>query len=299
MAAVITMIKKDTILILYPPGSYGTFLEWSLLYFSGLLENTKLPFRATGSAHEYKGNHLDIYQPDFLNISSIDYFSSNSNLAVVRTHIFNDPTKIQATVDKFKNYSKLIVSLVPDSKSQLLVLNNAISKLSDVNRELLKKGLYVVTDIDQEDPVWVKREKLSFIYSWYNNFDDYRPTEDNVYKLSVTDFLNDFETNIQNILDKSQLNIDSDRFKNITDIKNQWLGLQEFKNRQSLCENIVALTLQNVFYEWTGTALSIYDEAYIQYMFRVLHNYDIRCYNLVVFPTNTFELRKLLHAKSI
>lgn len=50
------------ICIVYSAGSYGTFVEWCLNYFSNPFFPQDLPFLTQGNSHKFAGNHLSIIE---------------------------------------------------------------------------------------------------------------------------------------------------------------------------------------------------------------------------------------------
>ena len=78
---------------------------------------------------------------------------------------------------------------------------------------------------------------------------------------------------------------------NIEFIYEEWDKLQYFKNKDKQIKEIVDAVLNDVDLDFGG--LSIIDEAEIQRQLRN-NGWEIQCYDLNVFPTNTTDLKKLL-----
>lgn len=292
------MNKKDTVLILYTPGSYGTFLEWSLMFFSGLLENSSLPFRNTGSSHEYIGNHLGVFDSRFLNLSLTDYIKSDLDFKIVRAH-FNNSEDLEEKILNYKNYVKLVIVIMPDAQSRLLVINNALTKLNSQSAKIYADYINGSLGVDLSQKKWEQRERISFTIAKFNYTLPLIDSDD-IVTVTVTDLVNDYKNQISSLLDTTGLGTNQKRLVELDRVKTTWLDLQSFLHRDQLCEKIVDSTVSDILFDWSDIDLSIYDEAYVQYLLKHLHSAELLCYNLNEFPTNSIDLRRyLINAKSI
>jgi hypothetical protein len=138
-------MKKETFLIYYLPGCYGTFVEWlcqQLYYNKPIID---LPFLDDGSSHKYIGN---LFFPDKVKIK--EYLNSDQTFRFARiiNSVFEDNTSIEKeTVNKvelavkedleflFPNFKKILV-IHPTNSSKLWIYDNALEKCKFNKKEL-------------------------------------------------------------------------------------------------------------------------------------------------------------------
>jgi len=280
--------KKDTVLLLYPPGAYGTFIEWCVCYFSGQLENDDLPFNTNGNAHKYLGTKLD--NPSRERFGIKHYVESDSNVYIARCHASGVGIPItNQFVDQFTPYFRKIIVVRPDPTVSLLILHNVLTKLTypeSFQNWLL--GTYT------EGPLWHKRESISYqLSAWYDYlmlWNQFRTSHADAVYIDVCDFVQEPSSTIDFLL--AQLGLP--KIKDRPEVFVHWQQNQKFLRTDQTCRNIVQAVVDQQDLDWSHEQLDIYDEAWIQWALRVLHQLDIRCYNLDVFPTNTKELRNYL-----
>lgn len=280
--AVATMLtnKPNTVLILYPPGAYGTFFEWGLNYFSGQLDDDRLPFTTNGSSHGFVGNSM--HQPRGRSLLD-QYMAGEQEHQFIRCHGGDlNVVTAQQTVDRYKKSLKKIVYIDPDLP--LLVLHNHLTKVPG--------GAPLFPNFSHLS-IWEQRENLSLWLNRYLNFYQYRCdlTDPYVLTVSLKKLISDPEETFKSVFDELDLTFID---RNSTKIFSQWLSLQKFTNRDELCNSIIEATVTNKFLSWPSTSLDIYDEAFVQRGLKVLHNLTLKCYNLNAFPTSTEELWKYL-----
>ena len=70
------------------------------------------------------------------------------------------------------------------------------------------------------------------------------------------------------------------------------IKLQKFINQDLICNDILQATLGNENKVWESLPLT--SEAWLQWQFRNL-GYELKCYNLNTFPSNSEQLRELLY----
>ena len=68
----------------------------------------------------------------------------------------------------------------------------------------------------------------------------------------------------------------------------------KYTQKDIIVDNIVNAIIAGTEYDWGEGKLSLIDESIVQMRLRDLHELDLKCYNLNVFPTNTTDLKKLL-----
>lgn len=304
---------KDTVLIVYPPGGFGTFVEWCLTYFSNRLPINSLPFTANGSSHKFVGNPLDHFVdqkkfPRWSSISTEEYFSTNVNYAFARTHgeiktLSELPNyNIKSYIDLvYHNVKKIVLITIPKN-AQLLVLGNCITKATmaierhgDFSSQVINefKDQFQVADPDQV-PQWQLREMMSY---WQErrltatHADKYTEIIDSkIINISVRNLVDNFEHTINCVC--AALNIPVQDIGQLSDIRQTWLALQRFTDSDCVCQQIINSVLTNTEHSWRP--LHIIEEAFVQWQLRDLHKLDMLCYNLDQFPLNTSNLKKIL-----
>ena len=151
------------------------------------------------------------------------------------------------------------------------------------------------TPVDQI-PVWIKREILSFnlMPSWYDQVEWYHPdrwSHARCQLVLTNELLHDFESTMQKLQKFCNLEFK----KNIADLvplHNTMLSLQPHLSQDQLCHNIVNYTLDNQLFEWEEIPLP--SQSWIQWKLRN-RGYEIQCFGLDTFPTNSVQLRELLY----
>jgi len=285
--------KRKTIPILFNGGTYGTFVEWCLLYFSGQLNF--LPFNKSGNSHKFVGNHL-------LNMSGWNkYLESSEVYDLVRFH----PKTIESE-SLITNIDKILLSvdrailLYAGPQSLLLNLNNKFEKIWSngwlgQNENIFLPNLkgWGKSNLDGME-VWEIREFLSYYIipqhlseTEIDKLAAYQPAS--LLKIEIQELFDNFETVIKQLLQYCNLSLVRDDFDSIY---KEWAALQKHAAKDKVVDNIIKSVIGNISCEWEE--LTIVDEAIIQMRLRDLHQLELKCYNLNVFPTNTNDLQKLL-----
>jgi hypothetical protein len=285
--------KRKTIPILFNGGTYGTFVEWCLLYFSGQLDF--LPFNKSGNSHKFVGNHL-------LDMSGWNkYLESSEVYNLVRFH----PKTIESE-SLITNIDKILLSvdrailLYAGPQSLLLNLNNKFEKIwsngwlgYNENNFLPNLKGWGKSNLDGME-VWEIREFLSYYiipqHLSETEIDKLAACQSaSLLKIEIQELFDNFETVIKQLLQYCNLSLVRDDFDSIY---KEWAALQKHAAKDKVVDNIIKSVIGNISCEWEE--LTIVDEAIIQMRLRDLHQLELKCYNLNVFPTNTNDLRKLL-----
>lgn len=283
--------KKNTVLIMFPNGGYGTFLEWAVRHFSGQLKNDRLPFLPNGASPRYRGLNLDSHRGDHIGIA--DYLKSDEDVAFARTHAQDLNRKLDvAYTHTFTRFFRKIILLVPDESVELLIIHNLVRKLDYTPSSFFHQASFAYEG--SYDNKWELREALSrwliehrkYIQLWKTLY----VANDDVYYLNIRDLVNDPEKEIDALL--SDLNLTKTVHK--PEIFQEWLSLQSHLNIDYVCQNVVNSVVNGTYYDWSEFNLDIYDEAWIQWQLRDFHGIDMKYYNLVDFPTNTDDLEQYL-----
>lgn len=291
-----TTIKKQTVPILFAGGAYGTFLEWCLNYFSGAIED-QLPFESSGSSHGYHGVHIGHIN------GWRDYLAADVFYPVVRLHIKTAKEEsAQANLDEIVGFADRSIVLYANEDTIVLNLNNRFEKISDhgwlkTNEHLFADNLLGWGNQRVEQLArWQLREFLS-MYIWKQHLDEtgldtiLAYNNPKLLKIDIKNLFTDFALTIQQALDHSGLPTARNNFEEVYCV---WVSSQLHKNKDLLVASIVNSVINNNFMDWSGDNLTIVDESIVQMRLRDLHNLELKCYNLNVFPTNTQQLGELL-----
>jgi hypothetical protein len=292
VATDMALTNKDTILIVYPVGGYGTLLEWMLNYYSGEPVVDSPFVTDSGSAHLFEGNHLDL--PFKFRMSSDDYFNSPLNFKFARSHAITPSLSAQAYSDLYKPFVKKIVHLNPTVTSSLLLLHNSFTKTA---RFGIQRKADSLQNVIPTDPLWKQREALSF---WFSNFHNYvsvwnRISDPEIVTINIDDFIESTGDVLVSLFDKLELELDYTRYANFNAMRENWLTHQQYLHVNQLCNNIIKSTVDGLIFEWDSAHLSLHDEAFVQWALRDLHKLGLRCYNLNEFPTTSIDLRALTY----
>ena len=298
---------KDTLVIAYNGGAYGTYLEWALNTLTST-ETVVAPFttvsRQTGTSHRSKfgqqlGNGIHGWRK---------YLLSDLCRSTVRLHpkIHKDQS-LACNLNEIANNCSRLILIYPDREHELLCINNYISKtysgtdiysgpLKDVDLEEIYKNFPVERGTAVKNiPRWILREHLSYylIPAWRDQVEWFLPDHwqhKNCMIVYVSDLLYNFETTINSVAHFWQKTLAQD-VKCLTAHHDQMLSLQQHLNDDQLCQHIVESTVSNTPFEWSPQ--SLVNESWIQWRLRSL-GFDLRCHELNCFPTNSLTLRELI-----
>lgn len=286
------MNNKDTVLIIYSAGSYGTFIEWCLSYFSGDIEFSDPFVKSTGSAHSFIGHPLDFDKKLHAKVNSLDteeYLNSNLSFKFARTHgRESESDSMDSYLEKYTKYFKKVIFITFSNELLLLRIQNIIDKIKNPEQftnQMLK-------NFDKGD-IWEKREAISF---WFDGAVMYPKLwnsrcKDTFIELNLLDFVSDPMREINTVLNEIGM---ENMHPDDTEVFTHWRNLQKHINKDKVSCKIINSVVADEFYDWSTENLNIYDEAYIQSSLRTKHGIALKCFELNEFPTNTTELRKLL-----
>ena len=297
------------IAVIFNGGAYGTYMEWVLTTLTTDIPIQE-PFTDVGNSHMFGGNHA-------LNIGSNKwkaFLNSKPSKSFIRLH----PKAIQGEILS-TNLNLIINSvengiyLYPDKDSVLLNINNWYSKIwkywweerltDPVFSDNLFNNFPVSKDIPiNEIPVWIKREILSFnlMPSWFDQVEWYHPDTWSHDRCQLV-LLNELLYNFKNTILKIQKFCNLEFKKSIDDIipyHNKMLSLQKWLTQDQLCNNIIDSIINNQVFDWSDQELPLPSQSWIQWQLRNL-GYEIKCYGLDIFPTNTTQLLKLLTTQNL
>ena len=174
------MINSDSFLIYYPPGAYGTFLEWCLNFFTDSNFDKELPFNnSVGSSHGFQKVTINSYHvfDRLVNIKSwepsIRIHPSSVNEQTYRKYQSGGNGPFECMKEEldfiYNNYTKKIVVLYYNMDSVLTGINHLYFKVSyqadlhscgsdkilnnwldGLNLTEIQKEWYQETDIDKK-----------------------------------------------------------------------------------------------------------------------------------------------------
>lgn len=299
--AMMNDIHKNTFLIVYFSGAYGTFLDWCINWFSGQIEENVLPFTDNGSAHRWRGNPAGdvIAQPD-LTIERMLESEYDQVPLTMRTHLtFTDyiRTDHENLIKSYQSKFKKVLLINNDVDCHLLLLHNMMTKsrassYEKTIEEIVSKYKNIF-DAQEPIPAWQLREMTSY---WHNLWhcklrDTWQPIHDsNIVNIELKNLVYNFEQCLCDLF--KELELPMVRKDRLAEIKNTWLSLQKFKDYDRHFNDIVTNTVNNVAMPIECNTL--FDEAFIQWKLRDQHNLDLMCYGLNIFPKNTQDLKSLL-----
>ena len=295
-------LYKHTFLIVYPSGAYGTFLDWCINWFSGNIAEDMLPFTENGSAHAWKGLAAGevTSRPD----ETIEYWlNSDMDSLVLRTHLSYlsnlSCESHQDTVRLYRKNFRKILLINNNFNCHLLILHNQLTKTRSATYETMAND---VIDCYRDQfsatlpiPTWQLREMMSFWHGRFHGYlkDMYQPiVDDKIINIDIGTLMENFEDCLIDLFKK--IDLPMTRLGRLTEIKDRWLSLQKFKDRDRRCSEIISATVNGQELDYSNYNLHILDEAFIQWKLRDGHGLDLLCDGLDTFPHTTQLLRRLL-----
>lgn len=289
--------------IAFSAGCYGTYLEWALTCLVTDQEPVA-PFTDSGSSHLFLGNHVG-------NITVWRRYTQGSRYhQFVRYHpkVSKDESLVDNLEETLKSVDNMIL-IYPDQNSQLLVINNWISKacedwlneevIPNVGADQIYKNWPVAPGTPIESvPVWILRELLSYYLmpAWQDQVEWYLPDHWQNSRCHVI-LVNDLITRFEHCLEVIRQQCNLTYLKPIHSLRNfheQMLALQRYRNQDYLCNSIVSNTLNNVYFDWQDQEVPLGSQAWVQWQLRNL-GWEIQCNGLDIWPTNSVQLRNLIY----
>lgn len=285
--------------IVYSGGTYGTFVEWCLNYFTDKNFPTRLPFTPDGSSHSFVGNQ-------YRTVEQIrPYVNSALDKPIVRVHLVTDWQSNQAKVSNLKylyeNFNQLIF-LYTEASTSIWGLDNKCDKIyrGFLNQDLEKLGTWITQGLKSWDidlvniELWQLREFLSSVFlqgylveTSADQIEMFREQFPKMIFIPIRDLRDSFEKTITQLIGQLGLRLERNDFEHVYQ---NWIALQYHRYKDDLIKTIVDSAISGVYYDWSGEKLTIADEAVIQYFLRE-RGIKLRCWKLNIFPTNTTELR--------
>lgn len=293
-----TDCKKNTVLIIYTAGSYGTFLDWCINYFAGQIPVNQLPFQTDGSAHGWQGCATG--DVTLIEHRTIDWWLSRPDEPfVLRTHMDAHKYLQRDFLAQYAPRFKKVILLCNHVDCHLLFLQNILTKIISIDRSVFLTKIIdrfrKQFNADQDIPRWQLREMLSYWHEDWHCFmtDLYQPSDHPmVINIQPRTLICDFEHCMMSLFD--ELEIKMTRQHLLVDVKNQWLALQQFKDIDQHCRDIVHAVVTNQNISTQPCNNDVISESFVLYELRVNHNLDIACTGLDHFLLDTQTLRTKL-----
>lgn len=281
---------------------FGTTLEYMLKNFTSDFENIEGYIGEDGSMHtflkEFHANNLNDFQNfnDTIKVSTIIYPFADAKLDQVLRHWPGNLITAKNIFIKSNNlYNAELNLLFQYYKVMKGIVNWGYSIFGEDGSKNLRKWNKNYNYWSQLHD-WEFREWLSLYYpewitEWINIEKSIQLIPNSII-INNIDILYDLDSQFTNISAHCNLSIEkSNKYFSFISAwkKAQQYILDEFK----LIDKIVTTTISKKNFDWQENRLCIFAESIIQKRLRD-NGYEIKCYNLNDFPTNSEQLYNLL-----
>jgi len=283
--------------IFFAPGTFGSTMEYMLRNFTKDFENVKGNIMLDGSMHSFKKewhvaslDKTETYSEE-IEISTVTYPWYGKSLDEIFNVWPGDLKKSKNVCIKVKDLEAAELNLL------FFFYKIAKSILSDyfaADKHFARWNSNYTNHKDMQK--WEKREWYSLFYigllnDWLNVE---KPINQigNFLLINNIDILNNLDIEFTKIVDHCGLTEDKsiEYFEFVTKwTKAQQYILEEFK----LIDKVVLSTINGLDFDWSQDRLCFTSECIIQKRLRD-NGYEIKCYNLNDFPTNSEQLYNLL-----
>lgn len=293
--------------IFFVPGMFGSTLEYALRNFTNKFQPVVAEILPDGSMHSFnKETHL-------YTIEGTKKLFNSGGLIELTTPIYPTedyhPEEFFSIFKSYVNAEDQIIFLhagnLADAELNILFqyhkIAHGVAGMGDgifygKNIEDVKKWNSSYESWGQMTP-WESREWFSLYYSeyiseWIDALDIFKKIFNNFNYLTVlnSEFLQSPENTFLKIVNFLTLNVQGE----YSQFFNKWTPKQQYiVDEYLLTRKIINCIINNQYLEWRPENLNVISEAIIQQNLRRV-GYDIKCYGLNEFPTNTKDLKKLL-----
>jgi hypothetical protein len=296
---------KNTLLIAFNGGSYGTYLEWVL---NSLITEEEIvpPFTKSGSSHS---NHLGHHLGNLERFRR--YLDSDSDFITARLHPkVHQNESLQANLECVLDNTSRVILLYPDRDHELMCVCNYMTKIwhgheydgamAYINPDDIYQGYGIEPGTDLRTiPVWIRREHMSFnlFDSWHDQVEWYFPDHwchDRAMVITTKELFYDFVgtlTRIENFWGSVKYNRN---IQHMVPFHNTMIQLQPHLGKDALCAQILKSITAEIDENFEFGDLCLTSQAWIQYQLR-LRSYELQCDGLDQFPTSTKELQDLIY----
>jgi hypothetical protein len=298
---------KNTLVIVFNGGAYGTYLEWVL---NTLMSNDAIiePFTNLGNSHN---THLGILVDGINEFRS--YITSDKQYLTIRMHpkTHSSHSVVDHLHQVLDHVPKLIL-LYPDRDHELLCVCNYTTKIWKghiydgamryMNPDDIFNNYPLSPDTDIHNiPEWIMREHMSFnlFSSWHDQVEWYLPDvwqHSNALIVTTKELFENFEQVLEKII--NFWGVDPARpIADLVPSHKKMLSLQQHLGKDVLCRNIVDSVLGNAK-PMTWNNLCKISQAWIQYQLRQ-RGYELLCHDLNNFPSDTASLKSVVVKSTI
>jgi len=293
---------KNTLVIAFTGGAYGTYLEWVL---NTLMSDGKIvePFTDLGNSH---ATHLGIHVDDVDGFRK--YIASDNQYLTIRVHPKTEPFHNSGdNLNYMLDHVPKLILMYPDRDHELLCVCNYTTKIWEghiydgamhyMNPKDIFDNYPLDPNMDLRDmPEWITREHMSFnlFSSCHDQFDWYLPdTWQHPRALTITtkELFENFEQVLEKIIDFWGV-VPARPITDLVPSHKKMLSLQRHLGKDMLCANIIDSVLGNAD-PMTWENLCMVSQAWIQHQLRQ-RGYELLCHNLNSFPTNTADLKSIV-----
>jgi hypothetical protein len=285
--------------IFYVAGMFGSTLEYMLRNFTNNFSPISASVLPDGSMHSF--NKEFHYHPEGIEKLLAEF---NENIQITTITHPDEKHNLKWIIENWpgdltKSKNIFIISdNIRDSELNLLFLYYKIAAGSH-----LRKGLdlfFHINHLDKwnenikhwsESQEWQLRESYSLFYpnlvtEWAANV-----AVPNSMIIKNHQLLYDLKETFLKIVNFCELTLLD---KELDSFVNEWTSKQQYiVNHFNLLDKVIENTLNDKYFDWSTDRLCIISEAIIQQRLRSL-GYEIKCFNLNKFPTNSKDLATLL-----
>jgi hypothetical protein len=271
--------------IVYSPGCYGTYLSKCLYNYTNLANNsnTSFEFGIGGDSHDFRENVHAKTVIDRTHPNRYIHIQNCKTVAVIpnQNHI----------LDYYNNqfHKELNLNLL-DGISPLTLSRD------DVEYKL--KIFWGYTNgFNESTPRWITREFFSmWIQDCFDNGYSIKHYADIPAQITIDtqDIILNFESTFNTLCQSLDLTITVNSHT-INQNHANFIASQLYLNSQQKCIEWVNATLTGI--ELVSPVKTIFDEAYIQHVFRT-RGYEIMCNDLNQFPKTSTGMAKLIYENS-
>lgn len=268
------------IVVLFPPGCYGTYISRCLYNYTMLSSGTGagFTFDKHGSSHVYRQDSAGF---ETVWPSHIEDYTNRQPSDKIVTIIAHPSHYLDYIDNQFtKHWQEDIIQHI----ISLFGNNDWYDKLHSqwgVNSQ-------------REIPRWIVRELMSFyLVDCLNNGYAAQPYKEikSIIEITTSDLFIDFLPTLISIANSLSIELTTPQ-ELIIENHNKFLASQVYHNIQLKCQQWVDDCIN--FRSSQSPCKTILDESYIQHLLRE-QGYEIQCDGLNKFPTNSAELRKIIY----
>lgn len=280
--------------ILFPVGSFGTTLEFCLHTFSNELTKIDTDWQSMikpdGSMHHY---NKEFHPRSFDEWDSSKKYQVSTPVYPNRDYLTPAESVIRWKSILPKDSKTVFVHFnsIAQAQRNALFAHHKLKEYTTLERDTLKdkSSSWGADGIDNIEP-WQKREALSFYITdqkiWLD-VDSFAP--ENSIKITPDDILYNFEETLAKIFDYLGLTFND---ADIKEFHKKWFSAQQYiLNEYTTICKIVDSILADEYYSWDP--ISIFGEAIVQSRLTE-NNFDLKCFKLNDFPTDTDTLKNYL-----